>query len=112
VTCNYITNVKQNYERHLSSQKHQKHLKHKQIGTNEKCDEYMCVTCNYITNVKEDYKKHLSSKIHLLREFEKKIEELDEENEETIMKIVSLNGFKNIENVIENYLNSIYPPNT
>jgi len=62
--CNYTTNKKANYVRHLGSKKHKKKL-----NNEPQCDinktKYICHTCNYITTRKTEYTRHNKTEKHL-----------------------------------------------
>lgn len=55
--CNYTTDRKSNFIRHLHSKKH------KEMNTQK----FVCNICNMTTNRKANYKRHLKSSSHLLR---------------------------------------------
>jgi hypothetical protein len=57
--CDYNTNIKTHYEKHLSSKKHIKKRAIENIYT------YTCDICDYISTIKCNYKKHLASKSHI-----------------------------------------------
>jgi hypothetical protein len=59
ISCNYNTNHKSNYNKHLLSKKH---IENNQKVTNK----YICDLCNYETNKKFNYDTHLISKKHKL----------------------------------------------
>ena len=75
--CNYHSNIKCNYEKHLVTYKHhknkknhvKKHENHVKLHENhvklhEKRIKYKCNCCNFITINKGDYTRHLKSKRH------------------------------------------------
>lgn len=53
--CNFITNVKCNWEKHLTSIKH-----------NKTKEPFTCALCDYTTTVPQDIKNHMNSKLHQL----------------------------------------------
>ena len=56
--CNYATNLKSNFSKHIASKKHKL-----QSTPNKK---YNCVSCKYFTNNQKDYDNHLLTKKHNL----------------------------------------------
>jgi len=67
--CQYYTNIKTNYDKHLSSKKHtEKSIKNSIKEENNK--KFVCEICYYNTCIKYNYDKHLSSKKHKEKEFE------------------------------------------
>ena len=54
LNCNYSCNSKQNYEKHLTTQKH---LKNANI--------FRCEDCNYTCNTFQNYEKHLDTYKHI-----------------------------------------------
>jgi hypothetical protein len=54
-SCNYKTNTKQTYERHLLTNRH----------LNPTPTEWICKSCNYKANTKQTYERHLLSNRHL-----------------------------------------------
>ena len=83
--CDYHTNLKTNYDRHLGSSKHNKKV-------NNLSKQYVCVLCGYKCTDQSNFNKHLGSKRHidndpiqqkrglegLIRTFEKRIQLLNE----------------------------------
>jgi len=57
--CNFSTNNKKDYNRHLLTNKHKINTENE-----NKTYKYICECCNYNTNNKYDYNKHLSSIKH------------------------------------------------
>jgi hypothetical protein len=64
--CNYSTSIKQNYEKHILTQKHKKN--EKQMKLMEEHKMFSCNTCEYHTKTKQNYNKHMQSKRHLEKE--------------------------------------------
>jgi Zinc-finger of C2H2 type len=60
--CNYTTGYKNDYARHLMSNKHKKREQEKKTIENE--EEFRCEICQYSTINKYLYQKHLSSTRH------------------------------------------------
>jgi|694.fasta_scaffold75308_4 hypothetical protein len=56
-SCNYKTNKKQTYERHLLTNRH--------LNPTPKQTEWLCKCCKYKTNFKCSYNEHLLSTKHL-----------------------------------------------
>ncbi len=54
--CCYATNVKKDYEKHLTTSKHK--------SVTLKILDFSCEKCCYATNVKKDYEKHLTTSKH------------------------------------------------
>ena len=54
--CDFKTELKQNYERHLLSKKH--------LQDEEITNEFSCNLCDYNTTVKQNYENHLKSNKH------------------------------------------------
>jgi len=69
-TCNFKTNHKPDYKRHLDTTKHKKlNIENNVIESNLDNLElntynFICVKCNYKTNDKKDYDTHLKCKMH------------------------------------------------
>jgi len=57
--CNYTTNIKCNYNKHLLS------LLHKKISKIKIDNAFCCKMCDYYTNRKNDYDKHMNTKKHI-----------------------------------------------
>ena len=53
IKCNYKTNKRGNYNRHIKTKKH--------LDKNKTCNEYKCVHCNYTTNRKNNYIRHMEN---------------------------------------------------
>ena len=62
IVCEFETQKKTNYERHLSSERHKLIYKNHILKTSKI---FNCNTCNYKTIKQTDYKRHLLSKKHL-----------------------------------------------
>lgn len=83
--CNYETNLKTNYDRHLNSRKHNK-------KSNNLIKQYVCILCAYKSTDQSNFNKHRLSKRHndndpirqriqlngLVRTYEKRIKILNE----------------------------------
>ncbi len=59
--CNYQCKTKQNWEKHVQTNKHNNIVKKKEK------QKYNCEYCNYTTNKKSTYQQHIKSKKHLLQ---------------------------------------------
>jgi hypothetical protein len=64
--CDYITNVKQHYEKHIYTSKHNNSKNGNQKLLTESVKKYVCKKCDYITNIKQNYDKHILSRKHNL----------------------------------------------
>jgi hypothetical protein len=63
--CDYCTVRFDNFQKHLSTQKHKvSKSRHEKVGGVENCG-YFCEKCYYTTSREIDYKRHLLSKKHL-----------------------------------------------
>jgi hypothetical protein len=59
--CNYSTNIKRNYEKHINTKKHTKNIN----GDGD--DVCICKLCNFQTNNKYSFGQHLKTKKHKTR---------------------------------------------
>jgi hypothetical protein len=70
ISCNYNTSKIYNYNKHLTTLKHQNATNNSTlaISGNNKivaiCPNYTCIYCNYTTEIKFNYDKHLLSEKH------------------------------------------------
>lgn len=80
--CNYTTDKRGNYNRHLNTKKHKKKVM--SIG-----EVFKCSLCNYVTVRRNNYLRHLRSAIH--KEDEDDIDINDDEMVNLSNKIINLN---------------------
>ena len=76
--CNYKTEDKSNYKKHLESKKHLNNINKlakstKSTKSTKNEDNYICKECDYKTEDKSNYNKHLESKKHLKNTSSKKL---------------------------------------
>jgi hypothetical protein len=76
IKCNYQTDKRYNWKRHVLSKKHKKIVNEIQ---KVKTGKYKCKPCNYQTNVKCNYDKHIITSKHKTKTLE-----YSEENNETL----------------------------
>tara|TARA_B100000963_G_scaffold202727_1_gene176517 strand:- start:16623 stop:17513 length:891 start_codon:yes stop_codon:yes gene_type:complete len=81
--CNYTTDKRGNYNRHLNTKKHKKKIMN--IG-----EVFKCSLCNYVTVRRNNYLRHLRSAIH--KEDEDEYEDVD----------INSNNINNLSNKIMN----------
>jgi len=86
VTCNYKTERKNNYNRHLQSVKHLNTL-----SSNENI--HVCLICNYTCSKKSNYNVHLKSNKHIqnekLQDIDKKETKIEEFKNEVISTLIT-----------------------
>ena len=90
-TCNYKTNKKGNYNRHLKTKKHL-------IRIDKKETTFKCPFCDYETSRRNNYLRHMKSNIH--------DDELDEIGKTDMENQTNINKYKEPENIdFDNKLN-------
>lgn len=60
--CQYYTNNKYNFQKHVGTQKHYNNID--QYDDGKKCNYLECIDCNYMTTSKQDIDNHIKQKNH------------------------------------------------